>query len=180
MAQTANIYFSSSGGWEVQDQGASRSGIWWEPISWFTDGPSSPVAEGTRELSGVSFKRALIQTAPVVQWLRIHLPMQGTQVRSLVWEDPTCRRATKPVCCNYWARVPQLLKAACSRARVPQLLSPHAATTEAHAPRARAPQQEKPLQCEARTPQQRVVPTRHNWRKPVQQGRPNAAKNKNK
>ena len=36
--------------------------------------------------------------------------MQGTQVRALVWEDPTCRRATKPVRHNYWARVPQLLK----------------------------------------------------------------------
>ena len=37
----------------------------------------------------------------VVQWLRICLPMQGTRVRSLVWEDPTCRRATKPVRHNY-------------------------------------------------------------------------------
>ena len=47
--------------------------------------------------------------------------MQGTRVRSLVREDPTCRRATKPVhncwaCAlepmshNYWARMPQLLK----------------------------------------------------------------------
>ena len=27
-----------------------------------------------------------------VQWLRIHLPMQGIQVRSLVWEDSTCCR----------------------------------------------------------------------------------------
>ena len=32
----------------------------------------------------------------VVQWLRICLPMQGTQVRALVWEDPTCRGATGP------------------------------------------------------------------------------------
>ena len=48
--------------------------------------------------------------------------MQGTWVRSLVWEDPTCHGATKPVCHNYWAYtlepsshnywalVPQLLK----------------------------------------------------------------------
>ena len=43
----------------------------------------------------------------VAQWLRIHLPMQGTRVRALVWEDPTCRRATKPMRHNYWARVPQ-------------------------------------------------------------------------
>ena len=26
----------------------------------------------------------------VAQWERICLPMQGTQVRSLIWEDPTC------------------------------------------------------------------------------------------
>ena len=37
----------------------------------------------------------------VVQWLRIRLPMQGTRVRALVWEDPTCRGATKPVSHNY-------------------------------------------------------------------------------
>ena len=37
----------------------------------------------------------------VAQWLRIHLPMQGTWVRALVWEDPTCRGATKPVSHNY-------------------------------------------------------------------------------
>ena len=37
----------------------------------------------------------------VVQWLRIHLPMQGTRVRSLVQEDPTCRGATKPMRHNY-------------------------------------------------------------------------------
>ena len=37
----------------------------------------------------------------IVQWLRICLPMQGTWVRALVWEDPTCRRATKPMGHNY-------------------------------------------------------------------------------
>ena len=48
--------------------------------------------------------------------------MQGTRVRALVREDPTCCRATKPVrhnywaCAlepvshNYWARMLQLLK----------------------------------------------------------------------
>ena len=79
--------------------------------------------------------------------------MQGAQVWSLVLEDPTCRGATKPV--------PQLLSL-CSRAREPQLLSPHATTTEAHMARAHDPQQEKPLQWEARTPQQRVAPAHRN------------------
>ena len=73
----------------------------------------------------------------VAQWLRVCLPVQGTQVQALVREDPTCCRATKPVRHNY-------------RACEPQLLSPHATTTEARAPRARALQQEKPLQWEAR------------------------------
>ena len=59
------------------------------------------------------------------------------------------------------ARTPQLLRLH-SRAREPQLLSPCATATEARTPRARAPQQEKPPQREARTPQQR----------------PNTAKNK--
>ena len=42
--------------------------------------------------------------------------MQGTRVWALVWEDPTCRRATKPVHHNCWACV--------------QLLSLRATTTE--------------------------------------------------
>ena len=62
---------------------------------------------------------------------------------------------------SYKARAPQLLSLR-SRAGEPQLLSPRAATTEARAPRARAPQQEKPPQWEARTPQRRVAPARHN------------------
>ena len=36
-------------------------------------------------------------TSLVVQGLRIRLPMQGTQVRALVRDDPTCCGATKPV-----------------------------------------------------------------------------------
>ena len=43
------------------------------------------------------------RTSLVAQWLRIRLPVQGTRVWALVWEDPTCRRATKPVRHNYWA-----------------------------------------------------------------------------
>ena len=74
----------------------------------------------------------------MAQWLRIHLSMQGTQVRALVWEDPTCRRATKP-------RAPQLLSL-CFTAHKPQILNPRATVTEARAPRACAPQQEKPPQ----------------------------------
>ena len=42
-------------------------------------------------------KECGLGTSLVVQWLRIRLPMQGTRVRALVQEDPTCRGATKPV-----------------------------------------------------------------------------------
>ena len=42
-----------------------------------------------------------LRASLVAQWLRIRLPMQGIQVRALVWEDPTCRGATKPVRHNY-------------------------------------------------------------------------------
>ena len=73
---------------------------------------------------GSCFRNTESGASLVAQWLRIRLPMQGTQVRALVWEDPTCHGATKPVrhsywaCAleatshNYWAHVPQLLKPA--------------------------------------------------------------------
>ena len=72
--------------------------------------------------------------------------MQGTQVRALVLEDPTCRGATKPMRHNYWA---------CA-------LEPASHNYWAHVPRARALQQEKPPEWEAREPQQRVAPARRN------------------
>ena len=46
-------------------------------------------------------KKQASRASLVAQWLRICLPMQGTRVRALVWEDPTCRRATRPVSHNY-------------------------------------------------------------------------------
>ena len=60
----------------------------------------------------------------VAQWLGVRLLVQGTRVRALVQEDPTCHRATGPVrhdcwaCAleppshDSWARVPRLLKPA--------------------------------------------------------------------
>ena len=92
-------------------------------------------------------KNKHIGTSLVAQWLKIRLPMQGTRVLSLVREDPTGRRATKPVHHNYWACA---LEPASH-----QLLSPCPTTTEALVPRARALQQEKP-------PQWRVDPARRN------------------
>ena len=70
----------------------------------------------------------------VAQWLRICLPMQGTRVQALVWEDPTCCGATRPVSHNYWA----CASGAC------------------------ALQQERPRYWEAHAPQWRVAPARRN------------------
>ena len=89
----------------------------------------------------------------VVQWLGIHLPMQGTWVRALVREDPTCCGATKPVhnywACTpepashkYWAHTPQLLKSLCLE---PMLQN-----------------KERPLQWETHAPQWTAAPTRCN------------------
>ena len=70
---------------------------------------------------GQESSRLWNRTFLVVQWLKkkkIHLPMQETWVRSLVWEDHTCPRATE-------AHVPQLWSL-CSRVWEPQLLRPRA------------------------------------------------------
>ena len=86
----------------------------------------------------------------VGQWLRVCLPMHGTWVHALVQKDPTCSRATKPVCYNYWA---------CTLEPVSHnYWNPSATTTEACVPRAHAPKQEKSLQWETCAPQQRVAP----------------------
>ena len=47
------------------------------------------------------FLKCIDGASLVAQWLRGCLLMQGTQVRALVWEDPTCRGATRPVSHNY-------------------------------------------------------------------------------
>ena len=67
----------------------------------------------------------------VVQWIRIHLPRQGTWVQSLVWEDYTCRWPTKPMYLGFRA----LLKAVYPGAHAPQretttIRSPCTATRE--------------------------------------------------
>ena len=64
--------------------------------------------------------------------------MQETRVWSLIWEDPTCQGATKPMCHNYWA---------CALEPGSRNYWAHEATAEARAP------QEKPPQWEACAPQ---------------------------
>ena len=62
-------------------------------------------------------------TSLVAQWLRVCLPTQGTQVRALVQEDPTCHRATKPMRHNSWACALEPTSHNCW-AHMPQLLKP--------------------------------------------------------
>ena len=83
-------------------------------------------------------KRIILGASLVAQWLGVCLPMQGRRVRALVWEDPTCPGATRPVSHNYWV---------CASG-------------------AWAPQQERPRWWEARAPRWGVAPACHNWRKP--------------
>ena len=79
-------------------------------------------------------KEMLKRASLVAQRLRICLLMQGTRVRALVWEDPTCRGAAGPVSHNYWA----CASGAC------------------------APQQERSRWWEARAPWWGVAPTCRN------------------
>ena len=120
-------------------------------------------SQGGKQISAGSqqcvLNKYLFRISLVAQWLRILLPMQGTRVQALVQEDLTCRGATKPVRHNYWD---------CALEPTSHSYwSPRAAIIELRVPRARAPQQEKPLQWEAHTPQRRVAPARRNQRKPV-------------
>ena len=98
-------------------------------------------------------KIRVLRASLVAQWLRVRLPMQGTRVQSLVREDPTCCRATKPVCPNDWACA---LEPASHKywARVLQLLSP--APLEPMLCSKRSHRSEKPTHCKG------VAPTRRN------------------
>ena len=99
----------------------------------------------------------------VAHWWRVHLSMQGTQNWSLVWEDPTCSRATKPMCHNYWACA---LETGHSNYWVLelQLLKPK------H-PRAYAPQPEKSPQWKVHASQQKRSLLTATREKPTQQQR---------
>ena len=98
----------------------------------------------------LQFKMSTLWTSLVAQWLGILLPMQGSQVWFLVWEDSTGRRAAKPTCHHYWV---------C--ALEPMLCN------------------EKPVQWEACTPQLDSSPcSLHLDNACTRQWRPSAAKNK--
>ena len=88
-------------------------------------------------LSVVTIKKALLRASLVAQWQRTRLPVQETQVPSLVWEDPTCHGAMKSVRPSYWACA---LEPGSHNYWCPRVLELQ-------------PQQAKPPQWEARAPQ---------------------------
>ena len=97
----------------------SRGGWWgllfegWVCRGYGRDLSGLPAESGSQaRICRCLFKNTPFRASLVVQWLRIRLPVQGTRVRALVREDPTCRGAAKPVCHNYWTFEPQLLKPA--------------------------------------------------------------------
>ena len=98
-----------------------------------------------RYLALIVFKKYRDRTSLMVQWLRIHLSMQGTQVQSLIREDPICYGATEPVP-NCWVHVVQLLKPECLEPVIHK----------------RGHFNDKPT-----PPQWRVAPTRCNQRQPT-------------
>ena len=67
--------------------------------------PAAAVQEGAgclrKSCEKEPVKIDFIGASLVAQWLGVCLPVQGTRVRALVWEDPTCRGATGPVSHNY-------------------------------------------------------------------------------
>ena len=67
-----------------------------EPLTRAPGGPS-PLTDSPTKDPEKKFKNWAPRTSLVAQWLRIPLAMQGTPVRFLVREYPTCLRATKSV-----------------------------------------------------------------------------------
>ena len=86
-------FWTSHGDWDYPSTHQSC------PFNWESEACVAPGLSGEKHWPSIKKERASL----VAQWLRIHLPMQGTRVRALVWEDPTCRGATRPVSHNYWA-----------------------------------------------------------------------------
>ena len=66
------------------------------------------------------------------EWLRICLAVQGTWLRALLQDNPTCYRATNSMCHDSWASAPE----------------PTCWSTEAFMPQACVPTQENSLQQE--------------------------------
>ena len=104
------------------------------PIGLLTSPLTSNLAflQDILHMAAERFRKTQIWDFPCGPVVKNPLPKQETRVWSLVWEDSTCLRKTKPKCHNYWA---------CA-------LEPTGCNYGARMPRARAPS-EKPPQWEA-------------------------------
>ena len=94
----------------------------------------------------------------MVQWLRIH---QLIHIQFLIQEDPNAMGQLSLWGHNYWHHMLQLLKPMCLESVLQTL-------------------EEKSLQSETHTQQDRIDSTLRNQRKSAQQRRPSAAKKKKK
>ena len=83
------------------------------------------------------------------QWGRIHLPRQGTEVRSLIRGGSTCCGAAKPLCLNHRARAPQPVSHS-YQACLLQPLKP--VCSEPVLRNQRSPHREKTVFCNQRSP----------------------------
>ena len=91
-----------SGG-QPQDQRKEGESILKADHTGFTNIPRVGMRKKTKYHGLATFQHPKMsrRRSLVVQWLRIHLTMQGTEVQSLIQEDSTGHRATEPVSCNY-------------------------------------------------------------------------------
>ena len=100
-----------------------RKGAWFLFVCWPEKGQFSPLGPNPAHSGWLnqlcswpptllppseSHQDFRLGTSLMAQWIRIPLPVQGTQVWSLGWEDSTFHEVTKPESCSDWA--------ACSRA----------------------------------------------------------------
>ena len=109
------ISFSSAWKWKVKVKSLSRVRLF--ATSWTAAYQAPPSMEFSRQeywsgvplpslkccIGAVKFhftnhSRKNCRTSLVVQWLAICLPMPGTWVWSLIWEDSTCLGTTEHVC----------------------------------------------------------------------------------
>ena len=82
----SGLPFPPSG--DLPDPGIKSGSPALQPDSLLSEPPEKP------KTLPLDLNKSDIWPSLLVQWLRILLPMQGTWVRSLIWEDPTCLGAT--------------------------------------------------------------------------------------
>ncbi|KAJ8798856.1 hypothetical protein J1605_000013 [Eschrichtius robustus] len=95
--------FAAPGSRSFARAGRTAGAVWGQAVQIPCDSVNSILKKKKCSIRIVPkhYRNISLGTSLVAQWLRIRLAMQGTRVRALVQEDPTCRGATKPVRHNY-------------------------------------------------------------------------------